>query len=120
MEIVSRVKGIENLARIIRHHHERFDGSGYPDGLAGDQIPLDSRIISVADTFDALTSERPYRPAMSVDEAKAELQNVAGTQLDPECAGILISLLDEGKLNLSRHRAAHGHSHEAEHSHALI
>lgn len=104
MEIISRVKGIENLARVIRHHHERFDGSGYPDGLAGEQIPLEARIISVADTFDALTSERPYRTAMSLDEAKNELRNVAGTQLDPDCVATLLSLLEDGKLNLKRHR----------------
>lgn len=118
MEIVSRVKGIGHLATVIRHHHERFDGNGYPDGVAGEQIPLEARIISVADTFDALTSERPYRAAMTIDEAKAELKNVAGTQLDPECVETLLSLLDEGKLNLKRHREAEGQEHE--HSHALV
>lgn len=118
MEIISRVKGMQHLATVIRHHHERYDGSGYPDGIAGDDIPLEARIISVADTFDALTSERPYRPAMSLEEAKKELQDVAGRQLDLDCVATLISLLDEGKLNLKRHRESDGHEHE--HSHALV
>lgn len=104
MEIVSRVRSISGLGKIIRHHHERFDGSGYPDGLAGEQIPIEARIISVADTFDALTSERPYRPAMSIDEAKAELRNVSGSQLDPNIVETLLSLLEDGSLNLKRHR----------------
>ncbi|HEU4760387.1 MAG TPA: HD domain-containing phosphohydrolase, partial [Dehalococcoidia bacterium] len=65
--IVARVPSLEGVARIIRHHHERYDGSGYPDGLAGEEIPLEARIIAAADTFDALTSERPYRAPMSVE-----------------------------------------------------
>jgi len=68
----------------IRHHHERWDGAGYPLGLKSDQIPLGSRVISVADTFDALTSTRVYRPALADEIARAELVRVAGTQLDPE------------------------------------
>ncbi len=68
----------------IRHHHERWDGRGYPQGLRGQQIPLGARIISVADTYDALTSSRVYRSALDEDVARAELARVAGTQLDPE------------------------------------
>ncbi len=68
----------------IRHHHERWDGGGYPLGLAEEQIPLGARIIAVADTFDALTSSRVYRPALAEDVARAEMARVAGTQLDPE------------------------------------
>ncbi|KAA0237630.1 HD-GYP domain-containing protein [bacterium] len=68
----------------IRHHHERWDGAGYPLGLRGEQIPLGARIIAVADTYDALTSSRVYRPALSDEVARAELARVAGTQLDPE------------------------------------
>ena len=72
-EIVGRAKALKDIASIVRHHHERFDGSGYPDGLAGDDIPLEARIISVADSFDALTSERAYRPVMSIADAEGEL-----------------------------------------------
>jgi HD-GYP domain-containing protein (c-di-GMP phosphodiesterase class II) len=70
---------------IVRHHHERWDGSGYPDHLRQDQIPLIARIVSVADAFDAMTSHRPYRPAMPADRAFLELIGKAGTHFDPNC-----------------------------------
>lgn len=71
------------LTATIRHHHERFDGGGYPDGLAGAEIPLGARLIAVCDTFDALTSRRPYRRAIGFPEALALLDREAGSQLDP-------------------------------------
>lgn len=71
------------LAVCTRASHERWDGEGYPDGLAGEQIPIAARIIAVCDTYDAIVTERPYRPARSHEEAGAELLRVAGTQLDP-------------------------------------
>jgi HD-GYP domain-containing protein (c-di-GMP phosphodiesterase class II) len=67
----------------VRHHHERYDGTGYPDGLAGAAIPLLARIVAVADSFDAITSPRTFRSAKSIDQAVAELQANAGTQFDP-------------------------------------
>jgi HD-GYP domain-containing protein (c-di-GMP phosphodiesterase class II) len=70
---------------IVRHHHERWDGTGYPDGLKNDQIPLIARIVSVADAFDAMTSDRPYRPAMPADRAFLELIGKAGVHFDPNC-----------------------------------
>jgi putative nucleotidyltransferase with HDIG domain len=76
--------GDEELTAIVRHHHERFDGGGYPDGLAGEAIPIGARIVAVADTFDAVTSERPYRPALDHSEALELLESEAGGQLDPE------------------------------------
>ena len=66
------------------HHHERYDGTGYPQGLKGKEIPLEARIIAVADTFDAITSDRAYRPAKSPEDALAAMQEVAGSQLDPD------------------------------------
>ena len=75
------------LAAIVRCHHERFDGGGYPDGLAGEAIPLGARIVAVADTFDALTSDRPYRPARHRRQALALLAAEAGSQLDPRIVG---------------------------------
>jgi HD-GYP domain-containing protein (c-di-GMP phosphodiesterase class II) len=81
--IVARL-GHGELAPIVRHHHERFDGSGYPDGLAGEEIPLGARIVAVADTFDAVTSPRPYRAAERDSEAMALLRDEAGAHLDPE------------------------------------
>ena len=76
--------GDEALTAIVRHHHERFDGGGYPDGLVGKTIPLGARIVAVADTFDAVTSMRPYRPAIRHREALELLEVEAGTQLDPD------------------------------------
>ncbi len=74
----------EPIAAIVRHHHERFGGGGYPAGLRGDQIVLGARIFSVADLYDAMTSDRPYRKALSMDHVVAELKRISGTQLDPE------------------------------------
>jgi HD-GYP domain-containing protein (c-di-GMP phosphodiesterase class II) len=70
---------------IVRCHHERFDGEGYPSGLRGEDIPLAARIFSIVDSFDAMTSDRPYRSALSLDEAVAEIRAGAGTQFDPRC-----------------------------------
>ena len=68
----------------MRHHHERWDGTGYPDGLSGEEIPLGARIIAVADAFDAMTSDRAYRRAMSEAQALAEVRRQSGSQFDPE------------------------------------
>jgi len=92
--LVSQVKGFERLAAIIRHHHERFDGRGYPDGLAGEDIPPEARILSVVDVFDALTHQRSYRKALSKEEAIAELQRGAGTQFDPLVLKAFLALVN--------------------------
>jgi HD-GYP domain-containing protein (c-di-GMP phosphodiesterase class II) len=82
-EILSRVPGLEVVSTIVRYHHERWDGTGYPDGLSGARIPLASRIIAVCDSFNAMTSDRPYRCAMSREDALMELHINAGWQFDP-------------------------------------
>ncbi|MGH2960533.1 MAG: HD-GYP domain-containing protein, partial [Solirubrobacterales bacterium] len=92
--IVARIPGLESVAQAIRHEHERWDGNGYPDGLKGDTIPLASRIVLVCDAFHAMTSDRPYREAMPVEDARAELVRHAGTQFDPVIVGALLSSLD--------------------------
>jgi len=92
-EIASRIDALRALSEVIRHHHERVDGNGYPDGLQGDDIPLFSRIISVADTYDALTSVRPYRESVDQQAAIAELRRVRGKQLDPRCVDAFIASL---------------------------
>jgi putative nucleotidyltransferase with HDIG domain len=79
-------------AVIIRHHHERVDGSGYPDRLTGEAIPVGARIVAVADVYDALTSDRPYRPAMSAGEARAHLHAQAGQGLDAAIVGAFLDL----------------------------
>jgi HD-GYP domain-containing protein (c-di-GMP phosphodiesterase class II) len=81
------------VARIVRHEHEHFDGSGYPDGLCGEQIPIGSRIILACDTYSAMTTSRPYRDAMEHREAVAELARCAGTQFDPKVTEALIGCL---------------------------
>jgi putative nucleotidyltransferase with HDIG domain len=90
-EIISPIRQLEELIPNIRHHHERYDGKGYPDNLKGEEIPLISRILAVADTFDALTSERPYRNGLSDKAALKEIEVCKGTQLDPVCADALLT-----------------------------
>ncbi len=82
-EILRRLTPYRQIVQIVRHHHERWDGRGYPDGLAGEQIPFGSRVIAVADTYDAMTSDRAYRPAMTHEQAMAEIRRCAGAQFDP-------------------------------------
>jgi HD-GYP domain-containing protein (c-di-GMP phosphodiesterase class II) len=96
-EIVSRLEAYTQSVDTIRHHHERWDGTGYPDGLKGERIPLGSRIIAVADAFDAMTSDRVYRAALSVDEAIAELRKGRGTQFDPQ----IVDLFETAVANRS-------------------
>jgi len=82
-ELAGRFSMFRDGRRFIRHHHERWDGKGYPDGLAGEDIPLGARIIAVADSYDAMTSDRPYRKALPHEVALIELRRGAGTQFDP-------------------------------------
>ena len=90
-----RMQGGDILRNIALFHHESIDGSGYPDGRAGENIPVEARIVAVADIFDALTSRRPYKPAWSNDDAFAMLLKLSGTKLDPHCVNALISNRDK-------------------------
>jgi len=90
--VAQQVTAFEAAVPVIRHHHERWDGTGYPDGLKGDDIPLLARILAVADGFQAMASERPYRRARTEEEALAELQKGAGTQWDPEVVKVFLKL----------------------------
>jgi HD-GYP domain-containing protein (c-di-GMP phosphodiesterase class II) len=90
--MLDSIFNLSPMIPIVRHHHERWDGSGYPDGLAREHIPLIARIVSVADAFDAMTSDRPYRPAMPVEQAYLELIHKAGTHFDPECVQAFLRL----------------------------
>ncbi len=83
IRMLEQVKGLEDSLPMIKHHHERFDGKGYPDGLSGHDIPLGARIIAVAETFDILVSSVPWREALPVERAISELRDNAGTQFDP-------------------------------------
>jgi HD-GYP domain-containing protein (c-di-GMP phosphodiesterase class II) len=82
----------------MRHHHERYDGRGYPDGLKGREIPLFGRIISVADTYDAMTSDRSYRKGLSSDIALEEIQTCAGTQFDPMVVEAFFRVVRDSKI----------------------
>lgn len=94
-QILERVSFLRDAAPLVRHHHERYDGSGYPAGLSGDEIPLGARIIAVADAFDAMISDRPYRRALSFRKAIAELRTHAGTQFDPQVVAAFLEVLDQ-------------------------
>lgn len=96
--ILQPIKELEDAILGVKYHHEYFDGSGYPEGLKGKQIPVIASIISVADTFDAMTTDRPYRRGLSKEEAVKEIQRVSGKQLDPEPARALVELYEEGKI----------------------
>ena len=91
--VIAHIESLQPLVPIVRHHHERFDGNGYPDSLAGEEIPLEARILSVVDVFDAMTHERSYRKALSKAEAMAELERGAGTQFDPAAVKAFLALL---------------------------
>ena len=86
------------ILEVILHHHERYDGKGYPDGLAGEDIPIAARIMAVVDAYDALTSDRPYRAQRSQEQAVEILKQEAGKQFDPKLATAFISLLETGRL----------------------
>ncbi|PIZ41699.1 HD domain-containing phosphohydrolase [Candidatus Aquicultor secundus] len=97
-QILEHVPALKEIADIILYHHEKFDGTGYLMGLQGEDIPLEARILAVVDTFDAMTSSRPYREAASIETARAELLKNAGTQFDPKIVEVFVDLLDKGEL----------------------
>ena len=94
-EILSRFTEIPNICVGARWHHERWDGSGYPDGLTGESIPLDARIIAVADAYDAMSSRRSYRDVLPQEVARAEMKKGAGTQFDPAIVAVMLEMIDE-------------------------
>ena len=93
--ILSNIKKMPRLADGARWHHERYDGKGYPDGLAGEDIPEESRMIAVADAYDAMTSNRSYRRSLSQEVVRGEIEKGKGTQFDPQFADIMIQMIDE-------------------------
>lgn len=93
--LINGIGKLKLISNWLKYHHERYDGKGYPEGLIGEQIPISSRIIAIADTYDAMTSTRAYRPALSHEAAIEEIKRCAGTQFDPKLADIFINIGDE-------------------------
>jgi putative nucleotidyltransferase with HDIG domain len=98
VRILESVRQLRDIIPFIRHHHERFDGGGYPDRLAGDDIPLEARILAVADAYEAMTSNRPYRKARSSREAVEEIRRGAGSQFDPQVVQVFQAAFQRGRL----------------------
>lgn len=99
-EFVEMCRGLRHLAPFVRHHHERWDGNGYPDMLVGDGIPLEARILAVCDSVEAMASDRPYRQGMSLDEIIAEVKRCAGTQFDPAVAASFVRIAERERDHL--------------------
>jgi putative nucleotidyltransferase with HDIG domain len=94
--IVGNIPNLVPCISSILHHHERWDGAGYPEGLKGEEIPLEARILAIADSFEAMTSARPYRPALSLEEVVKELRQGAGVQFDPKLVKAFIGIIEAG------------------------
>jgi len=95
IELLAPLKLSPNILSFIQHHHEHYDGTGYPDGLVGEKIPVGARIIAISDAYDSMTSNRPYRKPLSSEEAKSELTKCSGKQFDPKLVTIFLDVLKE-------------------------
>jgi len=96
--IVEPIGKLRNVGNIIKHHQEKYDGTGYPDGLKDEEIPLEARIIAVVDAYHAMTSDRPYRKALPEDVAMKELRNNIGTQFDPIVVAAFVRTWERGSI----------------------
>ena len=100
-ELVGMLSSLKDVVPAVRHHHENWDGTGYPDGILGEQIPLASRVIMFADTLDAITTDRPYRKALSIEEARSEFLKFRAKQFDPAICDCVVSAQVWEQLYLS-------------------
>lgn len=96
--ILEPIKELEPAIQGVKYHHERYDGKGYPEGLSNDKIPIIAAIIAVADTFDSITTDRPYRRARTKEEAITEIKHVSGQQLHPQVVSVFLQLCEEGSI----------------------
>lgn len=96
-KVAEKIENFANIANIVYYHHEYWDGKGYPEGLKGEKIPLESRIIAVVDAYQAMTSKRLFRKALTLEETKKELLAGAGKQFDPGIVDTFIKILNEGR-----------------------
>jgi len=93
-DLLRNVPVLEQVAEVVLHHHERYDGGGYPDGLRGDEIPLAARIVAVVDSYCAMISRRSYKEAFTEDHARDEVRRCAGTQFDPAVVDAFLSIIE--------------------------
>jgi polar amino acid transport system substrate-binding protein len=100
-QIVEKMEFLTGAIDIVRSHHESWDGKGYPDGLAGENIPLRARIVTVADSFDAMTTDRPYRKALTIAEALRRIEENAAIQFDPHLAKVFVAYVKEKGRDLA-------------------
>lgn len=101
-EILEQIDGLKEMAKVVRYHQEAYDGSGYPEGLKGEEIPIGARIATVVDAFDAMITDRPYRKGMPIAKAIEELKRNRGTQFDPNVVDAIVEIYDEGNLHPAR------------------
>ena len=99
-EVISDLEIYDNAVDVVRYEHERWDGSGYPEGLEKEEIPLGSRIVAVADVWNALRTKRPYRGPLSIEEARREIKEMSGVKLDPEAVDALLTVVKEGRAEV--------------------
>lgn len=97
-KILGNIKEMPELAAGAKWHHERYDGKGYPEGIAGEEIPEEARIIAVADAYDAMTSNRSYRGALPIEIVQGEIEKGKGNQFDPKFADIMIKMIEDGSV----------------------
>ena len=112
-QMLQGVRFLEKATDLVRHHHERVDGKGYPDGLRGDEITIGAKIVNVADAFDAMTTDRPYRAGLTMDQAIAQFEEKAGTQFAAEVVEIMVSALREGRIRVIKNEASWSNSANA-------
>ncbi len=104
-EILASMNELQELVPIVRHHHERWDGKGYPDGLEKEAIPFGARILAIADAADAMLSDRPYRPTRNLKEVCEEIKAMSGTQFDPSIIKIFLALAKEKESGFFKNSA---------------
>ena len=103
IEMIRHLPAMDHLVPAVLAHHERWDGNGYPRGIAGEEIPIAGRCLAIADAFDAMTSDRPYHKGISLEAAVDQVEKNAGSQFDPELAKLFVSLIRRGEISIQRY-----------------